>query len=379
MQQGRSAVVPLEKPLPVFRAAGAAACLFHHNELVPSEQWGAQASRMFKWFVTGLKKRLSKFMRARKWGKRILVVGPVSPVDGDSVSCCYAVVEKARANGLEAYTLPTVATYPQLDWILQKHHIHPALHGMVSEKLTTTDLQACYDALLRVWRPDEIVLVDGQPDRLGFNPRGVKVFTIDHHVDNGVQDDQDAYIQPGSSAGVHLIKKFGIYDAMLVVSILTDTFWLRQNLPSEAIEALYLLRKYGGLTDEVLIDLQRKLRVPGDPRVIDAIRAGQMHRTADSVFIVLKDTNPEVHRGVCAEMGYFFKHLCVVCGNGYVSFRTADPEVNVAVLARERWSGGGHPNMAAGRVQVDKEEQLSNLHEDFNACIRRQPLPERVS
>lgn len=331
---------------------------------------------MFETLVAGIKKRLSmsKFARSRRWGRKILWVGPVAPVDGDSVACCKAGVEESRKNGLEAFTLPTIAMYKQIEWILTRDDMHPATHSFCSPALTTNDLQACYDALLKVWRPDEIVLVDGRTDRLGFDPRGVPIYEIDHHVDKGTRDDEGGYVQLAPSAGCHLIKKYGIYNSILVVSVLTDTFWLRQNMPSEAIESLALLRKHGDLDDQKLIEIQQKLRVPGDPRVIDAIRQSQMRRTETSVFIVLKDSDPELHRSVCGELGYFFAHLCVVRGDGYVSFRTTDQGLDLSKMARDHWHGGGHRNMSAGRLESMSPVELEELYEDFIATISGRPV-----
>ncbi len=325
---------------------------------------------MFSKFIAGVRKCLARLFPVRRWAKRTLVVGPVAPVDGDSVACTDAVIAELRAQGLEAYTLPTIAMYPQIQWILTLAHLHPATHSFASSNLTTGDLQACYDALVAVWRPDEIVLVDGPEDRLGFDPRGVKVYRIDHHVDKGTRDDKSGYVQPASSAGCLLIKKFRIFNPILVVSILTDTYWLRQNMPSEAIESLALLRKYGGLTDQVLIHLQQKLKVPGDPRVIEALRRAQLHHCDGAVFVVLRDTNPEVHRGVCGELGYFFQSLCVVRGDGYVSFKTTDTALDLAVFAREHCSpGGGHRNMAAGQLEDLSQETLRDLQDDFMTTV----------
>lgn len=329
---------------------------------------------MFSKLMTGVRQRLSLWFQTWKWKKRTLVVGPVAPVDGDSVSCTRAMIDHLRKLGLEAYTLPTIAMYAQIQWILTAGHLHPGSLPFASDKLTTPDLQACYDALLLVWRPDEILLVDGAPDRLGFDPRGVPVRVIDHHVDRGTRDDKDAYIQPASCAGSLLIKKFRIYDPILVVAILTDTYWLRQNLPAEAIEALYLLRKKGGLTDATLVEIQQKLKVPGDPRVIDAIRTSKLRRTNEAVFVVLEDKDPELHRGVCGELGYFFKHLCVVRGDGYVSFRTTDLKLDLSKMARDHWHGGGHRNMSAGRLEDLNPDTLAGLYEDFMATVEgRQP------
>ncbi|MFX5252911.1 hypothetical protein ABTD06_19370, partial [Acinetobacter baumannii] len=76
----------------------------------------------------------------------------------------------------------------------------------------TQNLQASYDAVIKKWTPDEIVLVDGPLVKLGFDPRGVKVFMIDHHVETLPRDDEDAYIQHAPSAGCLLIEHYGIFD-----------------------------------------------------------------------------------------------------------------------------------------------------------------------
>ncbi|MBY0551855.1 MAG: hypothetical protein K2W95_31515 [Candidatus Obscuribacterales bacterium] len=322
-------------------------------------------------FIRGVKHRLRSFSHARKWARRTLVVGPVAPVDGDSVACCRAVVDHLRARGKEAYTLPTVAMYPQIQWVLSRSHLHPSCYAISSDKLTTPDLQAAYDALLKEWQPDEIVMVDGRKDRLGFDPHGVPIFEIDHHVDHGTRDDEEAYVQPASSAGCLLIKKYRIYDPILVVSILTDTYWLRQNMPSQAIESLTLLRKHGGLTDQLLIDIQRQLKVPGDPNVIEAMRRCKMRTSCDGIaFAVLDTASPEVHRGVCGELGYFFNHLCVVRADGYASLRTNNDAVNLGVMAGERWRGGGHPNMAVANLTEVNDVLLNALWEDFVQTVR---------
>src|SRR5215470_10425560 len=133
--------------------------------------------------------------KARKWAAKTLVVGPSEPVDGDSVACTKALINHLRKLGLDAYTLPTITMYPQLQWILEPADLHPACRQSATARLTTDNLQQAYDTLLEVWRPDEIVVVDGQDDRLGFDRRGVPTFTIDHHLDHGTRDDETACIQ----------------------------------------------------------------------------------------------------------------------------------------------------------------------------------------
>lgn len=322
--------------------------------------------------------RVSGFVRSmvnglsggRQWASRTLVVGPSEPVDGDSVACTKALLNHLRKMGKEAYTLPTLAMYAQIEWILDRNtDLHPACLPLTSEHFTTSDLQKAYDALIAVWRPDEIVLVDGPASQLGFDPSGVPVFNVDHHMGKGAHDDKQAYIQPASSAGCLLIKHFGIFDPILVVSILTDTFWLRQNRPSEAIESLEALRKHG-LTDGMLIDIQHRLMVPKNPAIIDALRFCYLRHDGDAVMAVLNDADPEIHRGIMAELGYFFRNICVVRGDGYISFRTTDRSLCLRLLA-QKWSGGGHDNIAAGHLVPMTGEAFDQLCSDFLALVRR--------
>jgi len=305
----------------------------------------------------------------RRWASRTLVVGPAEPVDGDSVSCTKALLNHLRKMGKQAYTLPTLAMYAQIEWILNAADLHPACLPVTSEHLTTGDLQKAFDALIAVWRPEEIVLVDGPVSQLGFDPRGIPVFNIDHHMGKGAQDNGQAYIQPAPSAGCLLIRHFGVYDPILLVSILTDTFWLRQNHPSEAIESLCALREHG-LTDELLIDIQHRLMVPKNPAIIDALRFCHLRHEGDAVMAVLKDANPEIHRGIMGELGYFFRYICVVRGDGYISFRTTDRSLKLRPLA-EKWNGGGHENIAAGHLVPMTAEAFEELCSDFLACVRR--------
>src|SRR2546421_720878 len=124
--------------------------------------------------------RLITHGRTRRWSRRTLVVGPSEPVDGDSVACTKALINFLRSRGLEAYTLPTLAMFDQLAWILERDDFHPT-----NQSFVVRDLQKAYDALLGGWRPKEIVLVDGPRSRLGFDPRGVPVFNVDHHLIDG--------------------------------------------------------------------------------------------------------------------------------------------------------------------------------------------------
>jgi hypothetical protein len=306
--------------------------------------------------------------RGRSWKQRTLVVGPTEPVDGDSVACTKALIAHLRKQGKEAFTLPTIAMYPQIEWILDMSDFHPAVLMYASEHYTTGELQAAYDNLLRSWRPDEIVLVDGPPNRLGFDPRGVPVFTIDHHTDKAhARDDEEAYIQPAPANGCLLIQHFGVYEPILVVSILTDTFWLRQNMPAEAIDSLKELRDHG-LTDELLIEIQRRLMVPKNPEIILALQRSYLRVQGDAVFALLREADPDIHRGVMGELGYFFRNICVVRGDGYISFRTTDRQVHLRPLAI-KWFGGGHDNVAAGRLTPMSDEALNALHADFMAAV----------
>ncbi len=310
--------------------------------------------------------------KSRNWRRRTLVVGPIEPVDGDSVSCTKALIVYLRKRGRQAYTLPTVAMYPQIQWVLEPADLHPACRELASERLTTPDLQAAYDAILKPWRPDEIVIVDGQPDRLGFDPRAVPVYTIDHHIGKtGPRDDDGGCIQSGPSCGCVLIQRFRIYEPILVVSILTDTFWLRQNEPAQAIDALGELRKHC-LTDQKLEEIQRKLMVPKDPDTIKALREAEYYQDDDAVFMVLKDKRPEIHRGVMADLGYYFRYICVVRGDGYVSFRTTDRKTSLRELAA-RWQGGGHDAMAAGRVNPEDSAAIYKLRQEFISFLGQEP------
>lgn len=322
---------------------------------------------MYPFVFQHLKRLIAGVRAGRSWARKTLVVGPSQPVDGDSVACTRALISHLRKLGGEAYTLPVLSMYPQLQWILEPGDLHSACRPFADDRLVTANLQEAYDALLAQWRPDEIVLVDGQPDRLGFDPRGVRLFTIDHHLDHGSRDDRDAYVQAAPSAGCLLIARFGVYEPILSVSILTDTFWLRQNLPAQAIDSLCALRARG-LTDEILIDLQRKLIVLKDPEIIWALSTCDFRRQGQAAFVVIKSTQPEIHRGVCAEMGYFFSHFCVVRGDGYVSFKTTDVTRSVLQLAITN-GGGGHHNMAAGQLQSLDPEQLDKLYAEFMALF----------
>lgn len=304
---------------------------------------------------------------SRNWQKRTLVVGPTQPVDGDSVACCKAVVSHLRKQGLEAYTLPTLVMYRQLAWIFASDDFHPA--SIERPDFTTKDLQAAYDALIAVWRPDEVVLVDGPRHQLGFDTRGVPVFTIDHHIADGrTADDDEAYIQPAASAGCLLIDRFQVYEPILAVSILTDTFWLRQNRPAEAARYLAKLVEHG-LTDACLIEMQRALMVRKDPAIVAALHDADLRFVDDIAFAVLQTSDAEIHRGVMGELGYFCKSICVIRGDGYVSMRTQDQTIDLRPVA-QKYGGGGHPTIAAGHLAEVNATVVENLYRDFIGLVR---------
>lgn len=305
-----------------------------------------------------------RVLRHQSWSPRTLVIGPSKPIDGDSVACTKAIITHLRKLGKEAYTLPTPVMYAQIAWILSTDDYHPA---GIADGLTTDDLQKAYDAVIAVWRPDEIILVDGQLPLMGFDPREVPVFTIDHHTHKGTADDASAFIQPASSAGCLLIDHFGILDAILVVSILTDTFWLRQHMPAQAAVRLAKLVEAGVLTDELLIDIQHKLMVRKDPHVVEVLREGSLRtsKSRRSVFVILKDPNPEVHRGVMAELGYFFDNICCIRGDGYTSFKLYVKSKDLPPLAI-KYGGGGHEDVAGGQLAVPLDtETVNRLEQDF--------------
>lgn len=317
--------------------------------------------------------------KPRQWAKRTLVVGPVQPVDGDSVACTAALIDHLRKRGLEAFTLPTLSMYRQIDWILTKaEDYHPACHAMMSENNTVSDLQAAYDTLIATWRPDEIVLVDGHI--LGFDPRGVKVFTIDHHIRAGVGevDNEQAYIKSASACGCLLIDRYGIVEPILAVAILTDTFWFRQNCPAEAIEHMAVLAK-NGLTNDLLNQYQKRLMVRKNVRILNAMKNAdaRFSEDGDTAFVVLKDADPETHRGVMAELGYFCRHMCAVRADGYVSFRTVDDRIDLRPLAT-KYGYGGHPQQAAGHVNVEDAGELEQLYQDFIANVQKFGTPPVV-
>jgi nanoRNase/pAp phosphatase (c-di-AMP/oligoRNAs hydrolase) len=248
-------------------------------------------------------------------------------------------------SGREAYTLPTLAMYKQISWIFSRTDFHFAVQDLMTSDFVTSDLQIAFDRLLQDWKPDEIVLIDGPRSRLGFDPRGIKVFTIDHHVDGASRDDDEAYIQQAPSAGCLLIEHYGVYDPILSVSILTDTYWLRQNEPARGAHYLDMLVDHG-LTDEQLAEIQRKLMIKKDPSIICAIHDALLRTTGDAVFAVLKTDNKELHREVMSELNFFARHICVVRADGYVSLKTNDRSIDLRPLAQS-FGGGGHANVAA--------------------------------
>lgn len=327
---------------------------------------------MFK-HIKQLGKALARLVRAlkpaRQWSDRTLVVGPSEPVDGDSVASTKAIINHLRKQGKQAYTLPTIAMYPQIAWVLESNDYHPAALSFTSFSKTTDDLQSVFDHLLENWRPDEIILVDGPRSRLGFDPRGISTFTIDHHLDLGARDDEDAFIQPAASAGCLLIEHFGIYEPILAVSILTDTFWLRQSYPAQAARALALLAEHG-LTDDLLIELQRKLIVHKDPKIITALHDADIRISTDgtAIFATLKDSSPQIHRGVMAELGYFSGNIIAVRPDGYASMRTNAQNKNLQPLAA-KYGGGGHRTFAAAQLAKVTPETLDDLWCDFQKFL----------
>lgn len=318
--------------------------------------------------LTDLLARLGRLMtrvqHSRRWAKRTLVIGPSQPVDGDSVASTKALINFLRKRKLDAYTLPTLTMFNQLAWILQRDDYHPSALSAANQDFVTTDLQSAYDAMIESWRPDEIVLVDGPLARLGFDPRGVPVFNIDHHIIDTPHDDHARYVQLSPSAGCLLIDKYRVLDPILAVSILTDTFWLRQNMPARAAHYLGVLSRHG-LTDAVLTDIQRKLMVRKDPQIIAALNQSEVRITGDIAFVALNTAKPEIHRGVMAELGYFCRHICVVRADGYVSFKTESDSVDLRSLAT-KYGGGGHRTVAAGQLPANFTTGLLDaLHADF--------------
>ncbi len=337
---------------------------------------------MFRQTLTWLRNTTSRLRHGRKWSKRTLVVGPSQPVDGDSVACTKALVQHLRKQRLEAYTLPTITMYNQIDWILESGDIHPSVLEFTGGKLVSADLQGAYDALIAQWRPDEIIVVDGQANRIGFDTRGVKVYTIDHHVKPDVrQDDENGFIQPAPAAGCLLIERFRIMEPILVVSILTDTFWLRHHEPSRAARALAELTRHG-LTDELFEHYQRKLRARKDPHILDALKDADVRESdnEEAVFVVLGTDSPEIHRGVMGELGYFYRHIAVVRKDGYVSLTTVDPHVDLRdfVAKFEKYgSAGGHKDSAAINFKSINDGRIAELSEAYFAFIGEHASNER--
>jgi hypothetical protein len=337
---------------------------------------------MFTQALMWLRKLTSGLRHGRKWSKRTLVVGPQQPVDGDSVACTKALVQHLRKQGLEAFTLPTVTMYSQIAWILQSEDFHEAALQFTGGNFVTGDLQGAYDALLAQWRPDEIIVVDGQSNRIGFDTRGVKVYTIDHHVKPDVrQDDENGFTQPAPAAGCLLIERFRIYEPILVVSILTDTFWLRHHEPSRAARAIAELTRHG-LSDELFEDYQRKLRARKDPHILDALKAADVRESQneEAVFVVLDTDSPEIHRGVMGELGYFYRHIAAVRKDGYVSLTTVDPHIDLRDLVarfHKYGSAGGHRDAAAINFTAVSGELIEELSAAYFAFIGEHACNER--
>ncbi len=329
---------------------------------------------MFRSLLKRLRNLTSGLRHGRNWSKRTLVVGPSQPVDGDSVACTKALIQHLRKQGLEAFTLPTITMYSQIDWILAREDFHAAALQFTQGKLVTGDLQGAYDGLLQQWRPDEIIVVDGQANRIGFDTRGVKVYTIDHHVKPDVrQDDEHGFIQPAPAAGCLLIERFGICEPILVVSILTDTFWLRHHEPSRAALAIAELTRHG-LTDELFEDYQRKLRTRKDPHILEALKQAVIRTSKDeeAVFVVLATDNPEIHRGVMGELGYFYRHIATMRGDGYTSLTTVDPHVDLRDLVAgfaQYGSAGGHKDSAAINFSALSDELVEALSDAYFAFV----------
>jgi len=307
---------------------------------------------------------------SKHWSAKTLIVGPFEPVDGDSVACTKALINFLRGYGLEAFTLPTLSMYSQLEWILERSDFHPnQSFPSNTHRFVTDNLQSSYDQLLQSWRPDEIVLVDGQKERLGFDPKGVKVYCIDHHTGLGNDNDQEALIRKAPSAGCILIESFNILEPILAVSILTDTFWLRYNQPSSALKSFARLTQHG-LTDSLLAEYQQKLMVKKDAQILEAIRTSDVRFFLDgrAVFVVLTDPSPEIHRGVLGELGYFCDHICVVRGDGYVSMKTSSPDLDLKSLAM-KFGGGGHSEVAAMKLDSSSPEAVEQVYREFTRLL----------
>jgi nanoRNase/pAp phosphatase (c-di-AMP/oligoRNAs hydrolase) len=306
----------------------------------------------------------------KRWSAKTLVVGPFEPVDGDSVACTKAIIHFLRRYGLEAYTIPTLSMYSQLEWILERSDFHPSESFPNNARRFLTDsLQNSYDKLLRLWIPDEIVLVDGQRDRLGFDPKGVRVYCIDHHTLRENSNDEGSLIRSAPSAGCILIDTLNILEPILAVSILTDTFWLRYNQPSSALKSFARLTQHG-LTDALLAEYQQKLMVKKDSQILETLRTADMRFFDEgrAVFVVLTDPNPEIHRGVLGELGYFCQHICVVRGDGYVSMKTGSPDLDLKSLAI-KYGGGGHNEMAALKLESASPDSVEAVYRDFTRLV----------
>ncbi len=166
-----------------------------------------------------------------------------------------------------------------------------------------------------------------------------------------------------------MIEDFNILEPILAVSILTDTFWLRQNHPSSALKSFARLTQ-SGLTDSLLAEYQRKLMVKKDSHLLQAIRKAEMRFFANDqgVFAILTDSSPELHRSIMGQLGYFCEHLCVVRSDGYVSVKTSNPNVDLSVFAR-KFGGGGHQNMAAIKLATVSAETIEAVYNEFKALF----------
>lgn len=325
---------------------------------------------LFRLLRSSIGSTLAAARTGRQWARRTLVVGPFEPVDGDSVACTKALINFLRSYGLESFTLPTLSMYSQLEWILDRTDFHPIeSFPQGTTRFLTDSLQKSYDRVFESWHPNEIVLVDGQKERLGFDSRGVKLYCIDHHASEQNSGDRNSLVKSAPSAGCILIETFNILEPILAVSILTDTFWLRHNQPSSALKSFARLTQHG-LTDALLADYQQKLMVKKDWQILQALRTAEMRFFLDgqAVFVVLDDPSAEIHRGIMGELGYFCQHICVVRGDGYVSMKTANPDLDLRDLAI-KFGGGGHQQTAAMKVPTFSPTAIEEVYQEFSTLV----------
>jgi nanoRNase/pAp phosphatase (c-di-AMP/oligoRNAs hydrolase) len=333
---------------------------------------------------------MGKFARERRLPSRFLgrslVLGPLEPVDGDSVASTKGLIAHLRKQGKEAYTLPVACMYEQLRWILTQDDLHPASLPFLEEEVNmvvnfgniiTRRLQEAYDAVLAEFQPQEIVLLDGQKDWLGFDPRGVPVYIIDHHVGRGELFDAQNFVRRGPSCGALLIEYFGVREPILLVSLLTDTYWLRKNQPASAMKAMARLVE-AGLTDRQIEEIQRQLMVRKDPAVMQELRHSKMDELveAQACFVVMHTNDAELHREIVGQLGYFYRYICVVRPDGYASLATTDDGIDLAALASRFW-GGGHSKTAAAHLPDVTHQTLQALREDFADTVRASLLGAR--